>query len=468
MADLYPLSDWSGSPATLTIWHPSSKSITAAKSAPISPIAPSYEQVQHLDAFFASNQRQEQTSRLLIFVWEEHGQCEHSVMSEVITNHLCRHDTYHSWFEKKDNTIFRHVLTDPETIAMEASTFGEATALEWQRLIAETPGSFEWDCFRFGILQRAASFTFFACIDHLHADSTVIAFLTDEIHSCYRSLVAGDEAPPIAKPGRYLDYCTAQHQRAANMTLTDPSVSEWVSFMLRNDGRMPAFPLPLGTLEYRSLAEYRHEQILDAVEVTRFESLCYASGARMIGGLLACAAQTDGELTGNNVYSVITPTTTRESAEALRTTGWCMGVVPIDFEIGQCAFPELAVIAQDMLNNRKGLARIPIERVFELAAPLHKIRPVATGGVMLSFMNMNRFLNRFSLDANIANKWQNINGRIYINQGSAAQVGLWFFQTKRGLTLTAAYPANPIARASMQAYVEALKAACRRVVNTRC
>jgi hypothetical protein len=461
MADMRPLSDWSGPAATLTMWHPSSKSITAAKAAPISPIPPSYEQAQHLNAFFASHQRQEEMSRLLIVVWEEAGLCEHSVMSEVITNHLRRHDTYHSWFEKKENTLFRHVLAEPETITMEASTFGEVMPAEWQKLIGETPGSFEWDCFRFGILQRATSFTCFACIDHLHADSTVITFLTEEIQSCYRSLLAGQEAPSVAQPGRYLEYCTSQRQRAANLTIADSRVSEWVSFMLRNDGRMPPFSLPLGTLEDRSLAEYVHEQILDANEVSRFESLCYASGARMFGGLLACAAQSDSELTGNTRYSVITPTTTRESTEAFRTTGWCMGVVPIDFEIGQCSFFELAVKAQDTFKSRRALATVPLERVFELAAPLHQIRPLATGGVMLSLMDM----NRFALDANIASNWHNANGRSYINQGSAAQVGLWFFQTQRGLTLTAAYPANPIARASMKVYVEALKVACRRVVN---
>ena len=139
-----------------------------------------------------------------------------------------------------------------------------------------------------------------------------------------------------------------------------------------------------------------------------------------------------------------------------------MGVVPIDFEIGHCAFPELAVKAQDTFNSRRALATVPLQRVFELAAPLDQIRPVATGGVMLSFMNM----NRFALNANSASDWHNANGRSYINQGAAAQVGIWFFQTQRGLTLTAAYPANPIARASMRDYVQALKAACRRVANT--
>jgi hypothetical protein len=47
----------------------------------------------------------------------------------------------------------------------------------------------------------------------------------------------------------------------------------------------------------------------------------------------------------------------------------------------------------------------------------------------------------------------------------AAQVALWFFRTQRGLSLTAAYPANGIARASMHRYVKALTGACRRAAD---
>jgi hypothetical protein len=42
-------------------------------------------------------------------------------------------------------------------------------------------------------------------------------------------------------------------------------------------------------------------------------------------------------------------------------------------------------------------------------------------------------------------------------------VALWFFRTQGGLSLTAAYPANATAGASMKRYVEALRGACNRV-----
>ncbi len=461
MTDLRPLHEWAGPPATITLWRPSAASMERAQQAPASPVPPSYEQEQHLRSWRVCEQRQQEMARLLIVVWDEAGQCDLRAMSHVMSAHVRRHDTYHSWFEQRDDTFVRHVLAEPAAIRMEPATLGAANAEDWHEHVRATPAPFAWDCFRFGILQRANGFTFFASIDHLHADATVIAFLMEEIHAAYRALLDGEAPLRLAPPGLYLDYCTNQRQSAAAMTLMDSDVGEWIAFLHRNQGRMPPFPLSLGILEDRCLAEHAHVEILDHAEMAAFESACHTSGARVVGGLLACAALAEKELTGRNRYSVVTPTTTRKSPQAFRTSGWCTGVVPVDFETGHQSFYELAVSAQRIFDKRLPLAGIPIERVLELAAELPNIRSVATGGVMLSYMDA----NLPPLSAHMARDWHQANGRTYINQGEAAQVALWFFRTQRGLTLTAAYPANETARASMQNYIGALKAACRQAAD---
>jgi mycolipenoyl-CoA---2-(long-chain-fatty acyl)-trehalose mycolipenoyltransferase / long-chain-acyl-CoA---trehalose acyltransferase len=461
VTDLRPLYNWSGPPATLTLWCPSAASIEGAKRAPVSPALPSYEQEQHLRAFRACEQRHEAMARLLVIVWDEPGRCDLRAMTHVVNAHVRRHDTYHSWFEERGEAIVRHVLTDSAAIQMEASTLGEVSAEDWQKHVIATPTPFAWDCFRFGLLQRANGFTCFASIDHLHADATVIAFLMTEIRSAYRAVLDGETPLQLGRPGSYLDYCTSQRQRAAMATLADLEVTQWIAFLHQNDGRMPCFGLPLGVLEDRYHAEYVHVDILDDAAMAAFESACDASGARAIGGLLACAALTERELTGRSRYSVVTPTTTRRSPQAFRTVGWCVGVVPIDFDVQERAFPELAFAAQCNFDERLCLANVPIERVLELAVGLPTIRSVATGGVMLSYMDA----NVPPLSAHIAREWYQANGRVYINQGAAAQVALWLFRTQRGLSLTAAYPANETARASMHRYIKALTAACRRVAD---
>lgn len=461
MADMRPLHDWSDPPATLTRWRPTAATMVAAETATVSSVPPSYEQEQHLRAYHACEQRREEMARLLILVWDEPGLCDLRIMSDVVTAHVRRHDTYHSWFSLCDNVIERHILSNPDAIQMKVETLGELTSEAWQAHIARTPGPFDWDCFGFGILQRATGFTFFACIDHLHADSSVLALLMSEIHGQYRSLTHGETPRRLAPTGHYLDYCAAQRQRAATMVLTDPEVADWIAFLHRNEGRMPPFPMPLGELEDRSLAEHVHMDILDANDMVAFESVCLRAGARVIGGLLACSALSERELTGIERYSVVTPTSTRKSPRAFRTSGWCIGLVPIDIDVVDQTFDALAKSAQQTFDDRLHLASAPIERVLELASGLPTIRPVATGGVMLSYMDM----NRFPLGAQIARDWHLTNGRIYINQGMAAQVALWFFRAQGGLTLMAAHPANPTARASMQRYVEALKDAFRQVIT---
>lgn len=457
-ADLHPLNDWTGPSATLTLWRPSATSIASAGAAAVSPVQPSYEQEQHLRAYCACELRQEEMARILVVAWDEAGECDLAVMGQVVAAHVRRHDTYHSWFEERGDAIVRRVLADPALIEMEAVTVGEVTAEDWRRCVASTPSPFNWDCFRFGVLQRSAGFTCFAGIDHLHADSSVIAFLMDEIHGQYCALMEGKSAR-LARPGRYLDYCSSQRRRAASMTLADPEVREWVDFLRRNQGRMPQFPLPLGVVEDRCVAEYLHVDVLDRTGMATFEHACQAAGARVIGGLLACAAMAGRELAEIDHFGVVTPTTTRKSPRAFRTAGWCMGVVPIDFDVRARSFPELAVSLQRVFGERSRLAHVPVERVLELATGLPGIRPVATGGVMLSYMNM----KRFALGAQIADDWQTVNGRTFISQGMAAQVALWFFHTRDGLTLTVSYPGNATARISMGRYLKVLLDTCRRV-----
>lgn len=463
MSVLRPLNDWSGPPAILTLWRPAARTMRAAHEAPQSPVPPSYEQEQHLRSFRACERQHEEMARLLMVVWEEPGQCDLGKMTDVITAHLRRHDTYHSWFEDRDGSMVRHVFASPADIALEPETLGEVNADGWRRHATAVATPFAWNCFQFGILQRAAGFTCFAAIDHLHGDVSVIPLMMREIHSAYRALVDGSGPLRLPAPLRYLDYCSGQRQRMAAMTLAEPAVAGWIDFLHRNHGRLPRFALPLGVLEDRCLAEYRQIELLDEAGTNAFEAACEAAGARVIGGLMAGAAMTERELAGTDRFGVVTPASTRKSSQAYRTAGWCMGLVPIDLETGARDFRSLAAEAQRIFDDRLPLADVPIERVLELAAGLPTIRLAATGGVMLSYNDM----SRPPLTPDIERRWLETDGRTHFNQGMAAQVAMWIFRTKRGLSLTAAYPANATARASMQRYLGTFAAVCRRVAGGR-
>jgi hypothetical protein len=138
-----------------------------------------------------------------------------------------------------------------------------------------------------------------------------------------------------------------------------------------------------------------------------------------------------------------------------------MGIVPVDFDTGDLPFDALATAAQRVFDERTGLCHVPIERVLELAVDIATIRPVATGGVMLSYTDSARPPSNPSL----ARIWAQANVQISLNRGMAALVALSLIRSQCGLTLTVCYPANDTARQSMVRYVEAFTRNIRKVAD---
>lgn len=460
MADLRPLHEWTGPPGTLVAWLPAPETLDRVRDAASSDVPPSYQQEQHLRAYRACERDREELARLVIVTWQVPGTCNLGILDEVINAHVRRHDTYRSWFQYGDDgSIVRRVVEDAACLRLVAHHVGEVSDTEWRAHVSSTPSPFAWDCFRFGVVQHPDAFTFFGCVDHLHTDASLVTILFEEIHERYRALRDGAEPTPVAETGRYLDFCANQRQWTSTLTLADARVAAWIDFLHEHDGQLPRFPLPLGDMNDRCLAEHVTVDVLDAAGAARFESACVAAGGRVTGGLLACAAMTERALVGARRYSVVTPTNLRKTAADGNMSGWCTGVVPISIDVDGEAFGPIAVAAQRCFGRRRGLADVPIERVLELARPLPTIGASPAGGVMLSYMDTN--LRPFKPE--MGRGWHELNGHIFINPGVAGQVSLWFFRSPGGLSLTAAYPANDTARASMARYLNAIGDACRRI-----
>ncbi len=112
----------------------------------------------------------------------------------------------------------------------------------------------QWDCFRFGIIQRADHFTFFSIVDHLHCDPTIISGLYTEIVMNYRALVRGAALVQSPPPASHDDFCVREKQQVSALTLDSPEVRKWIEFAENNGGTLPDFPLPLGDLSAATVA----------------------------------------------------------------------------------------------------------------------------------------------------------------------------------------------------------------------
>lgn len=445
--------DWVDAPGTVVSWEPSAATLAKIAAAPVSAVPVSYQQAQHLHAYrdHAANGRS--MARLNIPSWNIAGQCDIRAMSHVINAYLRRHDTFHSRFEADGAGGFvRRTLAGPRDIKFVPNKLGEMTAEQWRAYLLETPNPLQWDCFRFGIIQRADHFTFYLSVDHVHADAMFMGALFVEIHMMYAALVGGGAPLQLPEAGSYHDYCVRQHKYTSELTVDSPEVRAWIEFAQLNSGTLPKFPLPLGDADACGGALLT-VQLLDDDQTDRFEAICTAEGTRFSGGVFACAAMAEHKLTGSDTYHVITPTTTRRTPAEYMTTGWFTGLVPVSVPVAGLSFGAIARGALASFDSGIDLANVPFERVLELAAEAG-VRKPASGVPMLSYLDA----GLPPLSPAIIAEWNQLNGRVYSDVGDAHQIGMWVNRLGRGTTVTVAHPNNPIARASALRYTEAMKA----------
>ncbi|MGO8848838.1 condensation domain-containing protein [Mycobacterium sp.] len=454
--DVSTVNEWEPAPGTLVSWHASAASLAKAREAPVSAVPPSYVQARHLRSFCEQAARGFEHSRLLIASAEVSGRCDLRAMTYVINKHLRRHETYRSWFEYHDaEHIVRHTIADPADIEFVPCEHGELTTPELRDRIVSTPDSLRWDCFGFGIIQRPDRFTFYASIDHLHADGQFVGLGLIEFQTMYAELVMGK--PPVGLPqaGSYEDFCVRQREDTSALTVDSPEVRAWIDFAQANDGTFPKFPLPLGDASVPCGGDLMTMTLMDERQTERFEAACVAAGARFIGGMFACISIALHQLTGAETYFGITPKDTRTPAD-LMTQGWFTGHIPVTVPVAGSCFNAIARSAQTSFDSGTDLAQVPFERVVELAPWLRNPPP------LFSLVN---FFDAQVAPLSMLSKMfegQTVGGHSdgRVTYPLSTMIGR-FEQTAAGVL----FPDNPDARDSVTRYLRALKSVCVRVAD---
>lgn len=460
MFGITTLRDWTPQGGTVICWHASPAAKAAAAAAPASPVPPSYQQTQHLRRYSDHAARGLDMSRLMIFTWDIPGRCDVRAMNYAINAHIRRHDTYHSWFEYRDDRdIVRHTIANPADIELVPTRHGQLTAEELREHIS-TPQPLQWDCFFFGIVQSDGHFTFYASIAHLCVDPMIVGVLFTEIHMMYAALIGGDAPVELPEAGRYADYCLRQREDMAALTADSPGVRAWIEFAAGNGGTLPYFPLPLGDLSVPYAGKLVTETLLDERQTERFERACVDAGARFSGGVFGCAGLTQRELTGADTFSVVTTTDTRTTPTELMTTGWFTGLVPVTVGVEAGIFEDAAQSAQASFDSGIELATVPFDRVLELAPPEAGLGRPRPGNFVMSFLDAS-----IAPLSSVANS--DLNFRIYDEGRVSHQVSLWVIRLQHETKVTVLFPDNPVARESVGRYIQAMRSAYVRAADGR-
>lgn len=456
------INQWQPPDGRLTAWMVAPTAQEAASTSRRSDLAPSYQQKQHLWANFYAKAMNRQLPRLMVVAWDIPGTCDMSAMSAAITAHVRRHDTYHSWFEFESGVIVRRVIDQPEVIDFVPVAFGHVDADNARtHVLTSTPETLHWGCFTFGIVQGTDHFSFYASVDHLHIDGLSAGLIFWDIHLAYKQFSQGTPQLQPTGPSRvgsYHDYVVRQHERVGRLTLSSPEIQDWIAFARDTAGDWPSFPLPLGDTCADNKGDLLTVELLDPAQTQSFDAACGAVGARFIGGVLACTALAEHELTGKETYHGFTASDTRTPGTDTMAVGWFASLVPVTVPTASNSFPEAARAAQKSFDAAKDLAGVPVERIFELATPDQLGITLPTSlPMMLSFIDFRKMP--------VNGLWAETNFGIYGDNLSAGGINMWINRHAENTTVAISFPDNAIARESVDRYVQTLIETFTRAAN---
>jgi mycolipenoyl-CoA---2-(long-chain-fatty acyl)-trehalose mycolipenoyltransferase / long-chain-acyl-CoA---trehalose acyltransferase len=456
------LDEWSLSSGSVTSWHPTAEAQEKARRAPVSSVPVSYMQRQHLRNYSERAAAGLNFSRQIIASCEVAGQCDVSAMDHAVNAYLRRHDTFRSWFEQgADGEFIRHAIKDPTDIEFVPIDYGTMTLDEIHAHVVAIPNPLEWGCFTFGIIQNESHFTFFAAMDHVHGDATLIGTTMMEANGMYSALSGGGQALSLPDAGSFDDFCVRERDQTSALTVDSPGVRAWIEFAENNRDGFPEFPLPLGNPQDSTRSTMTSAVLMDPAQTERFESACTAAGARFVGGVFACLGLVEHEFTGALTYYGLTPRDSRTASDNFMTQGWFTGLIPITVPIAATSFSDAAWAAQASFDSGLDMSRVPYYRVLELAPWLNWPQP--------NFPVSNFFhggaapLNAIlaAADMGLAN-----NIGIYPDGRYSYQLTIYIFRYGEGTVMAIMHPDNAVAQKSVTRYMDAMKSVSVRVADS--
>jgi hypothetical protein len=456
------LHEWSLTSGSVTSWHPTAAAADVARRAPVSAVPVSHMQRQHLRNYSDRTDAGLNFSRQIIASCEMPGQCDIAAMNDAVNAYLRRHDTFRSWFERTAAGEFiRHAIEDPAQIEFVPVDQGEMTVDEIRAHVVAIPNPLEWGCFTFGVIQNENDFKFFASMDHVHGDATLIGTTMMEANGMYSALSGGGHALTLPDAGSFDDFCVREHEYTSALTVDSPGVQRWIDFAENNGDGFPDFPLPLGDPNEATSSDMTSEVLLDTAQTQRFDEACAAAGARFVGGLFACLGLVEHEFTGALTYHGLTPRDSRTAGDNFMTQGWFTGLIPISVPIAATSFSDAAWAAQSSFDAGLDMARVPYYRVLELAPWLNWPRP---NFPVSNFLHggaapLNAILA--AADMGLANDIG-----IYPDGRFSYQLTIYVFRYGEGTVMAIMHPDNPVARKSVTRYMQAMKSVVVRVADS--
>lgn len=410
-----------------------------------SPILPSFNQSIHLDAAETSH-------TWLAGTFELPGRIDREALGRAFHDLIARHGTLHSSFVRGPAGIERHCL-DPGALRVSARSVSRTTdSAEMRDILRERLDigchPFGFPAYLLGAIDRDDRSTVVCGFDHAHVDAYSISIVIDDLHRLYTAHRDRYGAPLRDLPmcGNFIDYCHDEQQATA-VSISDYRMRDWLRFFDAVDGELPAFPLDLGVAPgERAPQRTSIQPLLDDASATLFQQFCRRNGTTVFGGVLSAMADAVRRLGGGPELATIFPMHTRREDKWLNAVGWFTTNAPVRV----VSTGDLATTARrtgPVLRRSIRLGEIPVPQVI---ANVGGFRQVRSDIFMVSYIDY-RTLPGARLHESIA-------AHHISNASTADDAQFWISRTDRGLALRTRYPDTPVARATITAFLDDVRA----------
>ncbi|OZD19406.1 Aureobasidin A1 biosynthesis complex [Rhodococcus sp. 06-156-3C] len=395
-------------------------------------------------------------------VFEIHRRYDVEVMRRTIGAYIARHEAFRTRVERDDRTgAWRRYTVDADAVTVddraESSSWSESQVFEHlESWFADVVSPTTWPHFVLATVvpepHVAASvpqqdkFLVAFAADHSVMDAYSQIYAINEFDRLYAHVLDGAEHG-LPEVGSYVDFSAAERALGESLTADHDAVLAWDRFLAAEDGRFPAFPLPLRAENSSAPTDLATRQssvsswLLTTEQVEAFNAKCRAAGQNMQAGILAALALVNSRLTGNGTFRTIMPMHTRYAEKWAASVGWYVGILPMEIRLDDATtFAEAIDRANIGATEYKRLAAMPYSKIASLMSSTEIPRFV------VSYIDL-----RFLPDGE---EWQERKGRALRSECHAEdEVYFWINRTLQGLNISARFPSSDVSTTNVHRFI---------------
>ncbi|WP_027583762.1 condensation domain-containing protein [Bradyrhizobium sp. Ai1a-2] len=429
-------------PGQLTVWRVNVPAPARWRS---DPRRPSHVQEEHLSYL------RDGGPAWLGIAFERPGDFDSTALTSAILGWVDRHEALRCRFAKDGPAI--HLATiGPGAVALDRIELGDYTdagelARTLEELLDAETKALCWPPYVFATISRPGSTSVVLASDHSVTDLYSLARVPHEISELYTAVVQ-EVAPQLAPAHSYLDYAEAERVRLTDLTAVHPAIGHWRDLVAANAGRLPDFPVPLGSPN-GAMQRSGRIWLFDAATACEFGRACRAEGGNTVAGLFACLALVGKALANQQEFRTVTPFHTRNDPRWMDSFGWYVGMSPVSFPVSD-TLPELLRAARLELERAKETARVPFSKAMELVGAALRDR------FMVSYMDHRKVLG--------SHCWSRWRTRFLISRSADPhEAYLWINRSHEGICLSFRHPGTATARTAVDGYVAEVAALAHRI-----